>query len=74
VAAWLPVPLLLHGQIPDEPGMATVFGQRCCLLKARKQPKSAHSNNLGRTTDSMPKGGKRRFLPDHSRGLSTPQI
>jgi len=63
LAARLPVPLLLHGQIPHKPGMMTVFGQRCRLLKARKQPKPAHINNLGRTTDNMSKGGKRRFLP-----------
>ncbi len=63
VAAWLPVPLLLYGKIPHKPGMATVLGQYCRLLKAGKQPKPAHINNLGSTTDNPSKGGKRRFLP-----------
>ena len=60
-SAWLPVLLLLYGKIPHKPGMATVLGQACRLLRARKQPKPAHINNLGRSTDNRPKGGKRRF-------------
>jgi hypothetical protein len=63
VPAWLPVPLLLHGQIPHKPSVATVPGQRCRLLRAGKQPKPAHGNNLGTTTDNLPKGRMRRFLP-----------
>jgi hypothetical protein len=63
LAAWLPVLLLLHGQIPHKPGVATVFGQCCRLLRAGKQPKPAHINNIGRTTDNLSKGGRRRFLP-----------
>ena len=55
LAARLPVPLLLHGQIPHKPGMATVFDQYCRLLRAGKQPIPAHTNNLGTTTDNMPK-------------------
>jgi hypothetical protein len=54
-AARLPVPLLLYGKIPHKPGMTTVFGQRCRLLNAGKQPKPAHSNNLGTTTDNLSK-------------------
>jgi hypothetical protein len=69
VAAWLPVLLLLHGKIPHKPGMTTVLGQSCRLLNARKQPKPAHTNNLGTTTDNASKGGKRRFLPGSSQGL-----
>ena len=42
-AARLPMLLLLHGQIPHKPGMATMLGQYCRLLKARKQPKPAHT-------------------------------
>ncbi|MDT5260045.1 MAG: hypothetical protein QOD10_5125 [Mycobacterium sp.] len=58
LAAWLPVLLLLDGQVPHEPGMATVFGQRCRLLRAGKQPKPAHIKNVGGTTDSLStKGG-----------------
>ena len=64
LATRLPVLVLLHGKIPHKPGMATVFGQYRRLLKARKQPKPAHINNLGTTTtDNRSKGGKRRFLP-----------
>jgi len=72
--AWLPVLLLLDGQIPHKPGVATVFGQCCGLLNAREQPKPAHTNKLGTTTDNPPKGGKWRFLPRLKRGVSTPQI
>jgi hypothetical protein len=74
LATWLPVLVLLHGEIPHKPGMATVFGQYCRLLKAGKQAKPAHINNLGRTTDNRSKGGKRRFLPHLKPGVSTPQI
>ena len=62
-AAWLPVLLLLGGQIPHKPGMMTVLDQRCHLLRAKEQPEPAHSNKLGATTDNLSRGGKRRFLP-----------
>jgi hypothetical protein len=65
--------VLLDGKVPREPGMATVFGQCCGLLNVGKQPKPAHINNLGSTTDNMPKGEKRRFLPRSMPGVSTPQ-
>ena len=63
LAAWLPVLLLLGGQIPHKPGMMTVLDQRCHLLRAKEQPEPAHSNKLGATTDNLSRGGKRRFLP-----------
>jgi hypothetical protein len=63
LAPRLPMLLLLDGQIPHKPGMTAVFSQRCRLLKARKQPKPAHINNIGMTTDKLSKGGRRRFLP-----------
>jgi hypothetical protein len=53
--------------------VATVLGQHCRLLRAGKQPKPAHTNKLGRTTDNMTKGGKRRLLSQPMRGASTPQ-
>jgi hypothetical protein len=65
---------LLDRQIPHKPGVATVFGQYCRLLNARKQPKPAHPNNIGTTTDKLTKGGKRRFLPRLKPRVSTPQI
>jgi hypothetical protein len=74
VASWLPVPLLLHGKIPHKPGMTTVLGQHCRLLKTGKQPKPAHTDNLGSTTDNQSKGGKRDFLPRLKPGVSPPQI
>ncbi len=63
LAARLPVPLLLYGQIPDKPGMATVFGQRSRLAIGWKQAEPGHSSNVTVATDNLPKGGKRRFLP-----------
>jgi hypothetical protein len=57
VATRLPVLLLLYGKIPHKPSMATVFGQHCDLVNAGKQPKPAHSCNLGTTTDNLSKGG-----------------
>jgi hypothetical protein len=65
LAVWLPVLLLLllYGQIPHKPGVATMPGQRSRLLRAGKQRKPAHINNIGRTTDNLSKGGRRRFLP-----------
>jgi hypothetical protein len=74
LAARLPVLLLLHGQIPHKPGVATMFGQYCGLLRAGKQPKPAHISNIGATTDNLSKGGRRRFLPRLKPGVFTPQI
>jgi hypothetical protein len=62
MAAWTPVLLLLHGQIPHKPGMLTMLRQSNCLLTSGKQPKPAHNNNLITTTDNLPKGEMRRFL------------
>jgi hypothetical protein len=73
LAARLPVLLLLDGQIPHKPGMATVFCQYRRLLNTGKQPKPAHSNNLGTTTDKSWNGGQRRFLPRQKPRVSTPQ-
>jgi hypothetical protein len=64
--------VLLDRQIPHKPGMTTVIGQQRRLLRARKQPKPAHANNLGSTTDKS-KGGKRRFLNRLKPRVSTPQ-
>ncbi len=57
MTAPLPVPLLLDRQIPHKPAMTTMFGQCGRLLRAGKQPKPAHSNNLGATTDNLPEEG-----------------
>jgi hypothetical protein len=73
-AARLPVLLLLDGQVPHKPGMATMLGQYCRLLKARKQPKPTHTDNIGARTDNTSKPGTRRFLPRLQPRVSTPQI
>jgi hypothetical protein len=73
LAARLPVLLLLYGKIPHKPGMATVFGQCCGLLRPGKQPKPAHSNNISKTTDNLSQGGMRRFLLRLEPRISTPQ-
>ena len=62
-AARPPMLVLLYGQIPHKPGVPTVFAQYCGLLRAGKQPKPGHINNLGMTTDNLSKGGRRRILP-----------
>ncbi len=52
LAARLPVLLLLHGKIPHKPSMTTVLDQYRRLLDTGKQPKPAHIENLGSTTDN----------------------
>ena len=74
LAARPPVLLLLYGQIPHKPSVPTVFAQYCGLLRAGKQPKPAHINNLGMTTDNLSKGGRRRILPRLKPRASTSQI
>jgi hypothetical protein len=65
--------LLLHGQVPHEPGMATVLGQHCGLLRAGKQPEPAHGKNVTATTDNLPKGQKWRSRPRLKPGIPAPQ-
>ncbi len=74
MAARLPMPLLLHGQIPHKPRMATMLSQHRRLLNAGQQPKPRHPNNITRTTDKPTKRRRRRFLPRLKPGVSTPQI
>jgi hypothetical protein len=63
LAAWLPMLLLFHGQIPHKPGVPTVFGQYRHLPRAGKQTESTHGDNVTGATDNMPKGEKRRYSP-----------
>jgi hypothetical protein len=74
LASSLPVLLLLHGQIPHKPGMATMLGQYRRLLNTRKQPKPAHTRNIGASTDKTSKGGTGHFLPRLKPGVAPPQI
>ena len=55
-ATGLPVPLLLDGQVPHIPGVATMLGQHVRLFRGRKQPITRHASNLAATTDKLPKG------------------
>jgi hypothetical protein len=73
LAAWLPMLLLLHRQIPYKPGVPTVLGQYGHLVRAGKQTEPTHSDNVTGTTDNMPKGEKRALLPWLKPGVSTPQ-
>jgi hypothetical protein len=63
LASWLPVLLLLDGQIPHEPGVATMFDQDCRLLNTRKQPKPTHNRNIDTSTDNTLGNRNAAFLP-----------
>jgi hypothetical protein len=54
---------LLHGQIPHKPGVTTVLGQHCHLLRVGKQTEPTHTVNVNETTDNVPNGEKRRSSP-----------
>ena len=54
--SWLPVLLLLDGQIPHKPGIAAVRCQGRRLLSGRKKPVTRHAMKLATTTDKSPKG------------------
>ncbi len=56
MASGLPVLMLLNGQVPHIPGMATMLTQHHRLLSGRKQPVSRHPKNLSTSTDKSPKG------------------
>jgi hypothetical protein len=51
----LPVLVLLNGQVPHIPGVATMLAQHRRLFGSRKQPISRHTGNLTTTTDKTPK-------------------
>jgi multiple sugar transport system permease protein len=68
LASSLPVLLLLHGQIPHKPGMATMLGQYRRLLNTRKQPKPAHTRNIGASTDKPRKEERGISSPAKARG------
>ena len=55
-ATRLPVLLLLDGQIPHIPGMATMLLQHHRLLSGGKQSVSRHTGNVAATTDKFLKG------------------
>src|SRR6185312_11600046 len=68
-ASRLPVQLLLDGQVPHKPGMATMLRQHHRLLTGRNQPISRHTSNLATTTtDKLPKGQPAPPPPAEARG------
>ncbi len=74
LALRLPVLLLLYGQIPHKAGMATMLGQYCRLLNARKQPKPAHTRNIDMSTDNTSKRGSYVSSLGKSPGVPAPQV
>jgi hypothetical protein len=68
-ATGLPMLLLLDGQIPHIPGMATMLRQHHRLLRSRKQPVSRHASNVTATTDKSPKGEAALPHPAEARGF-----
>jgi hypothetical protein len=69
-----PVLVLLDGQIPHKPGMATMLAQRCRLLSSRNQPVSSHSRNLTLTTDKSTKGNTALPPPAKAGGFHAARI
>lgn len=51
-----PKPLLLHRQIPHEPGLPAMLGQRHHLLSSGQQPVTRHTRTITTPTDNPPKG------------------
>ncbi len=65
----LPMLLLLNGQVPHIPGVATVLRQHRGLLSGSKQPISRHAGKITTTTDKLPKGEATFPPPAESRGF-----
>ena len=68
-ATGLPVPLLLDGQVPHIPGVATMLRQHSPLLSGRKPPVTRHASNLAGTTDKLSKGEAALPPPTKGRGF-----
>jgi hypothetical protein len=68
-ATGLPVQLLLDGQIPHIPGVATMLRQYQRLLSSRKQPVTRHTGNVTATTDKSRKGEAARPALAKARGF-----
>ena len=62
--------LLLHSQVPHEPGRRAMLPQHSLLRCRGPQPVPGHARSLLRPTD---KGRERRFLPGPKAGVSTPR-
>jgi hypothetical protein len=71
---WLPVLLLLDGQVPHISGMATMLGQHHHLFSGRKKPISRHSWNVSATTDKLSKGETVSPPPAKAMGMHAARI
>ena len=69
-AAWVPVGVLLDGQVPDVPGVAAVVPQHRLLGETGDEPVPGHANTLSDTPDISGEV-KRRVLPGLKTGVST---
>jgi alkylation response protein AidB-like acyl-CoA dehydrogenase len=67
-----PVPVLLDGQVPPEPGVAAVVPQHRFLGGRGDQPVPGHTNTLSNTTDNSGEV-KRHFRPGPKAGVPTPR-
>ena len=70
----LPMPLLLDGQVPHIPGVATMLGEHHHLLSGRKMPITRHSWNVSAATDKLPKGETVSPPPAKARGMHAARI
>jgi hypothetical protein len=69
----MPMPVLLDGEIPSEPGVRTVVPQYRLLGERRDQTIPGHTNTIANATDIFGEV-KRRFLHGLKAGFSTPQF
>ncbi|MCW2863986.1 MAG: hypothetical protein JWP48_5694 [Actinoallomurus sp.] len=63
--------VLLHGEVPDKPGVRAVFQQHLLLGRCGRKPEP-HANTPTTTTDKQ--GRERRFIPGLKTRVSTPRI
>ena len=64
-ATGLPMQLLLDGQVPHVPGVATMLGQHRLLFSGRKQTITRHVRNVVNSTDKLSKGEAARISTPH---------
>src|SRR6185312_12379938 len=67
-----PVPVLFHGQVPHEAGVATVAAQHGLLGGRGEQPVPRHTNTLATIAD-VPGEVMRRFLSGLKARVFTPR-
>ena len=72
LATWAPMPVLLDREVPNVPGVATMFPQHSLLRGREDQTVTGHANILANNTDISGEV-KRRFLSNPRAEVSTPQ-